>query len=124
LFQSATTPWRISVAALILAALSFISKKVRFSVIICALLLGSTVMSIRQASLADSQISRFFMQNATITAEVVTDPSKTTTGNYSFIARAVLINNSSIHYKLRVPIRVMTSNQIAIEYSRVIIQHD
>ena len=68
-------------------------------------------MSIRQASLADSQISRFFMQNATITAEVVTDPSKTTTGNYSFIARAVLINNSSIHYKLRVPIRVMTSNQ-------------
>ncbi|MEY3857581.1 MAG: hypothetical protein RL290_175 [Actinomycetota bacterium] len=68
-------------------------------------------MSIRQASLADSQISRFFMQNATITAEVVTDPSKTTTGNYSFIARAVLIKNSSIHYKLRVPIRVMTSNQ-------------
>ena len=94
-----------------MAALSFISRKVRFSVIICALLLGSTVMSIRQASLADSQISRFFMQNATITAEVVTDPSKTTTGNYSFIARAVLINNSSIHYKLRVPIRVMTSNQ-------------
>jgi competence protein ComEC len=68
-------------------------------------------MSIRQASLADSQISQFFMQSATITAEVVTDPSKTTTGNYSFIARAVLINNSSIHYKLRVPIRVMTSNQ-------------
>ena len=68
-------------------------------------------MSIRQASLADSQISRFFMQSATITAEVVTDPSKTSTGNNSFIARAVLINNSSIHYKLRVPIRVMTSNQ-------------
>jgi competence protein ComEC len=94
-----------------LAVLSFISRKVRFSVIICALLLGSTVMSIRQASLANSQISRFFMQSATITAEVVTDPSKTSTGNYSFIARAVLVNNSSIHYKLRVPIRVMTSNQ-------------
>ncbi len=68
-------------------------------------------MSIRQASLANSQISRFFMQSATITAEVVTDPSKTSTGNYSFIARAVLVNNSSIHYKLRVPIRVMTSKQ-------------
>lgn len=51
------------------------------------------------------------MQNATITAEVVTDPSKTSTGSYSFIARAVLVNNSSIHYKLRVPIRVMTSDQ-------------
>ena len=106
-----TAPWRIAIAALILAALSFISRKVRFSVIICALLLGSTVMSIRQASLAHSQITRFFMQSATITAEVVTDPSKTSTGNYSFIARAILVNNSSIHYKLRVPIRVMTSNQ-------------
>jgi len=68
-------------------------------------------MSIRQASLAHSQITRFFMQSATVTAEVVTDASKTSTGNYSFIARAVLVNNSSIHYKLRVPIRVMTSNQ-------------
>jgi competence protein ComEC len=111
LFQSATAPWRIAIAALILAALSFISRKFRFSVIIFALLLGSTVMSIRQASLASSQISRFFMQSATITAEVVTDPSKTNTGSYSFIARAVLVNNSSIHYKLRVPIRVMTSKQ-------------
>ena len=79
--------------------------------IICALLLGSTVMSVRQASLAHSHIVRFFMQNATVTAEVVTDPSKTSTGSYSFIARAVLVNNSSIHYKLRVPIRVMTSDQ-------------
>jgi competence protein ComEC len=111
LFQSATAPWRIAIAALILAALSLISRKFRFSVIIFALLLGSTVMSIRQASLAHSQISRFFMQSATITAEVVTDPSKTSTGSYSFIARAVLVNNSSIHYKLRVPIRVMTSKQ-------------
>lgn len=79
--------------------------------IICALLLGSTVMSVRQASLAHSHIARFFMQNATVTAEVVTDPSKTSTGSYSFIARAVLVNNSSIQYKLRVPIRVMTSDQ-------------
>ena len=68
-------------------------------------------MSVRQASLAHSHIVRFFMQNATVTAEVVTDPSKTSTGSYSFIARAVLVNNSSIHYKLRVPIRVMTSDQ-------------
>jgi competence protein ComEC len=51
------------------------------------------------------------MQSATLTAEVVTDPSKTSTGNYSFIARAILVNNSSIHYKLRVPIRVMTSHR-------------
>jgi len=111
LFQSATAPWRISIIALAVGVVSLISRKTRFSVIICALLLGSTVMSVRQASLAHSHIARFFMQNATVTAEVVTDPSKTSTGNYSFIARAVLVNNSSIHYKLRVPIRVMTSHQ-------------
>ncbi|MEI8119435.1 MAG: ComEC/Rec2 family competence protein [Actinomycetes bacterium] len=111
MFQSATAPWRITFAAMALCAASLISRKLRFSVIICALLLGSTVMSIRQASLAHSQISRFFMQSATITAEVITDPNKTSTGNYSFIARAILVNNSSIHYKLRVPIRVMTSKQ-------------
>jgi competence protein ComEC len=111
LFQSVTAPWRITIVALAMGAVSLISRKGRFSVIICALLLGSTVMSIRQASLANSQISRFFMQSATVTAQVVTDPSKTSTGNYSFIARAVLVNNSSIHYKLRVPIRVMTSHQ-------------
>ena len=104
-------PWRISIVALGVGAVSFFSRKARFSVIICALLLGSTVMSVRQASLAHSHIVRFFMQNATVTAEVVTDPSKTSTGSYSFIARAVLVNNSSIHYKLRVPIRVMTSDQ-------------
>lgn len=106
-----TAPWRITIVALAVGVVSLISRKGRFSVIICALLLGSTVMSIRQASLANSQISRFFMQSATITAEVVTDPSKTSSGKYSFIARAVLVNNSSIHYKLRVPIRVMTSHQ-------------
>ena len=65
-------------------------------------------MSIRQASLAHSQITRFFSQSATITGQVVTDPSRTITGSYSFIARATTISNSSISYTLRVPIRVIT----------------
>ena len=77
--------------------------------VICAILLGSTVMSIRQASLAQSQITRFFQQSATITADVVTDPTKTASGSYSFIARALVVSNSSIHYRLRVPIRVISS---------------
>lgn len=66
-------------------------------------------MSIRQASLAQSQITRFFQQSATITADVVTDPTKTASGSYSFIARALIVSNSSIHYRLRVPIRVISS---------------
>ena len=66
-------------------------------------------MSIRQATLAQSQITRFFQQSATITADVVTDPTKTASGSYSFIARALIVSNSSIHYRLRVPIRVISS---------------
>jgi len=77
-------------------------------VLICALLFGSTAMSIRQTSLAHSQIVRFFSQSATITGQVVTDPSQTINGSYSFIARATVISNSSISYTLRVPIRVIT----------------
>ena len=65
-------------------------------------------MSIRQASLAHSQITRFFSQSATITGQVVTDPSQTITGSYSYIARATVISNSSISYTLRTPIRVIT----------------
>ncbi len=68
-------------------------------------------MSIRQASLEQSQITRFFQQNATITADVVTDPNKTATGSYSFIARALIVENSSIHFRLRVPIRVISTRQ-------------
>ena len=67
-------------------------------------------MSIRQASLAHSQITRFFDQSAEIRAQVVTDPNKTSTGSYSFIARAITVSNSSIHYSLRVPIRIITPN--------------
>ena len=102
-------PWRISIAALVITVLSVASKKARLIVVISAILLGSTVMSIRQASLAQSQITRFFQQSATITADVVTDPTKTTSGSYSFIARALVVSNSSIHYRLRVPIRVISS---------------
>lgn len=89
--------------------LSVASKKARLIVVISAILLGSTVMSIRQASLAQSQITRFFQQSATITADVVTDPTKTASGSYSFIARALVVSNSSIHYRLRAPIRVISS---------------
>ena len=73
--------------------------------------MGSTVMSIRQASLTHSQITRFFGQSATITADVVTDPAKTLAGSYSFIARALTVENSSIHYNLRVPIRVISTKE-------------
>ncbi len=65
-------------------------------------------MSIRQSSLAASQITRFFLQSAEIQAVVVTDPNQTKSGDYSFIARAINIHNDSISYSLRVPIRIIS----------------
>ena len=69
-------------------------------------------MSLRQSSLEHSHITRFFSQSAQIQVQVVTDPIKSASGSYSFIARATSIRNSSISYSLRVPIRVMTKNYL------------
>ena len=72
-------------------------------------------MSLRQSSLENSQISRFFGQSANIKAVVITDPNRTVNGSYSFIARVENIGNSSINYSLRVPIRVITPNKDVTE---------
>ena len=72
-------------------------------------------MSLRQSSLENSQISRFFGQSANIKAVVITDPNRTVNGSYSFIARVENIGNSSINYSLRVPIRVITPNKEVTE---------
>jgi len=106
--QSAINPWRITGLAVVLAFLSIISRKFRFTVIISALLLGSTVMSLREASLQNSQLTHLYGQSVVVMAQVVTDPSLTMTGNYSFIARAIYVQSGQGSYAMRVPIRVIT----------------
>ena len=108
LLQSATAPWRISICALALMLFSLFSRKFRFTVIITALLLGSTVMSLREASLAHSQIAKLYGQSVDVIAQVVTDPNQTTSGNYSFLARAIYVATPAGSYGMRVPIRVIT----------------
>ncbi|TRZ73521.1 MAG: ComEC/Rec2 family competence protein [Streptomycetaceae bacterium] len=108
MLQSAISPWRISLVALALVLLALISRKFRFSVIITALLLGSTVMSLREASLQSSQLAAMDGQSAELIAQVVTDPNQTTTGNYSFIARAIYVHTGQLSYGMRIPIRVIT----------------
>lgn len=95
-------------AALVLTFFSLLGRKLRFTVIICALLLGSTVMSLREASLQDSEIAQHFGQSVEVMAQVVTDPNQTATGNYSFIARAIYIHTDQTSYSMRTPIRVIT----------------
>jgi len=79
-------------------------------VLITALLLGSSVMSLREASLQNSAITKLFGQRAEVMAQIVTDPNQTTTGNYSFIARAIYVHTETVSFAMRIPIRVITAH--------------
>ena len=110
--------------ALVALAIFFIAlagKKVRVLVFITALLLGSTVMSMRQQSLADSAIRSFLDQPIDVTAQLATDPvlsapkvsgSYFALRNYSFIARAQYIGTGGKNFEMRIPIRIVTPNEI------------
>jgi len=65
-------------------------------------------MSLREASLQSSQLAAMDGQSGEVTAQVVTDPTQTTTGNYSFIARAIYVHTGQLSYGMRIPIRVIT----------------
>ena len=89
-------------------------------IFIAALLLGSTVMSLRQASLTNNAIRTYLDQPIDITAQVATDPvlsapkvsgSYFAVRNYTFIARAQFISAGDKNYQLRVPIRIVTPSR-------------
>ena len=65
-------------------------------------------MSLREASLQSSQLTAMYGQSGEVIAQVVTDPNQTTTGNYSFIARAIYVHTGQLSYGMRIPIRVIT----------------
>ncbi len=65
-------------------------------------------MSLREASLANSQIAKLYGQSVEIIAQVVTDPNQTMNGNYSFLARAIYVDSPAGSYGMRIPIRVIT----------------
>ena len=65
-------------------------------------------MSLREASLQSSKLTQLFDQSVELMAQVVTDPNQTTTGNYSFIARAIYVQTSQGSFGMRIPIRVIT----------------
>lgn len=65
-------------------------------------------MSLREASLANSQIAALYGHSVELIAQVVTDPNQTVTGNYSFLARAIFVRTPAGSYGMRIPIRVIT----------------
>jgi competence protein ComEC len=114
LFQSAVAPWRVSLAALLLCVLSIFSKKTRFVVLVFAILVGSTAMSLRQASIENSTIQKFFDSSVDFQAQVITDPSYSTSGNYSFLVRLLSFKDDRNEFFLRIPIRIITREKIEL----------
>ena len=110
--QSAVSPWRICLASLILIPFGF--KKARFLVFVVAILVGATAMSIRQASLENSEITKHFDSQLDFTAQVITDPSQTSTGNYSFTARLLSFEIDKKLFSLRVPIRIISKQELEL----------
>jgi competence protein ComEC len=113
-------PWRISLGAICLILFALSQRKHRVIVLVIALTLGSVVMSMRQQSLESSAIANYFDSTAEVTAVITTDPQRTAkrvTGqsflppSFSFLASARQINGSAGEYKLRTPVRVITSDK-------------
>jgi competence protein ComEC len=111
----------MALIALAIFIIALAGKKVRVLVFIAALLLGSIVMSLRQQSLADSAIRSFLDQPIDVTAQLATDPvlsapkvsgSHFALRNYSFIARAQYVGSGGKNFEMRIPIRIVTPNEI------------
>ena len=87
-------------------------RKARFLVFIVAILIGATAMSIRQASLENSAIAQHFDSQINFTAQVMTDPSQTSTGMYSFTARLLAFEINDEQFTLRVPVRIIAKDNV------------
>ncbi|MEY2628663.1 MAG: hypothetical protein RL066_479, partial [Actinomycetota bacterium] len=107
--QSATSTWRVCLGALVVIPLCL--RRSRLLVVIVAILIGATAMSIRQSSLESSEITRHFNTSIDFTAQVVTDPVKTSTGKFSFTAKLVKFTANEKIFSLRVPVRVIARQQ-------------
>jgi competence protein ComEC len=108
-------------AVLVVIPLSF--RNSRFLVLIVAVLLGATAMSIRQASLENSVITQHFDSRIDFIAQVMTDPNTTSSGNYSFTARLLAFETRDEHFALRVPVRIISKSWIEVLPGQMISSH-
>ena len=101
-------------AAASLVAVAMIGKKARLSVLMVALLLGATTMSLRQSALEQSQISDYFQKSVEFSAVAVTDPTVTGSGNYTFSARLRQFSSNDLVFSVRTPIRIISVKEIRL----------
>lgn len=114
------TPWWIPVASAVVAVLAYTKRKMLICVLAITIFLGSGVMSLRQMALTNSIAQKLIGTVSTIQFQVSTDPTKTKArvfgtaqapANYSFLATALKVEAEGKKYRLRVPIRVMTTDK-------------
>ena len=112
-------PWRTTIALLLLTLFALSQRKRRLIVLVTALALGSSVMSLRQQSLQSSAIADYFNQSAQAQLRLTTDPHLTTKRvsgrnflppSYSALATLIQFDGANGTYKLRVPVRVIMSD--------------
>ena len=115
LVQSWSPTW--AVAALAVIAAVVLSNKRRLAVLLIAIVLGATIMSIRIAALDSSAINQFQGAMTTVELQVTTDPNRVVPKvfgssfaptSYSFMGQALRVDD---RYSMRIPVRVIVSNK-------------
>jgi competence protein ComEC len=115
LAQSWSPTW--AVAALAVIAAVVLSNKRRLAVLLIAIVLGATIMSIRIAALDSSAINQFRGAITSVELQVTTDPNRVVPKvfgssfapiSYSFMGQALQVDD---RYSMRIPVRVIVSNK-------------
>jgi competence protein ComEC len=92
-------------------------RKKKFAVLIIAVLVGASVMSIRMSALQSSAINQYRNTTTQIELQVTTDPNRVAPKifgtafaptSFSFIGQAQRVDD---RYKLRIPVRVIASTR-------------
>ena len=114
LAQSWSPTWAVAALAVIAAVVLY--NKRRLAVLLIAIVLGATIMSIRIAALDSSAINQFQGAVTTVELQVTTDPNRVVPKvfgssfapiTYSFMGQALRVDD---RYSMRIPVRVIVSN--------------
>ena len=115
LAQSWSPTWAVAAIAVIAAVVLF--NKRRLAVLLIAIVLGATIMSIRIAALDSSAINQFRGAITSVELQVTTDPNRVVPKvfgssfapiTYSFMGQALRVDD---RYSMRIPVRVIISNK-------------
>ena len=115
LAQSWSPTWVVAAIAVIAAVVLF--NKRRLAVLLIAIVLGATIMSIRIAALDSSAINQFRGAITSVELQVTTDPNRVVPKvfgssfapiSYSFMGQALRVDD---RYSMRIPVRVIVSNK-------------